>query len=74
MIWPSILPSVLGLLIGLLLASPSASEERPVLSQQVHEQLTEAQTLLEKKQNTTMKGFMKEKHHLYLTSITCFPS
>ncbi len=52
MIWPSILPSVLGLLIGLLLASPSASEERPVLSQQVHEQLTEAQTLLEKKQNT----------------------
>ena len=49
--WPSIL-RLLGLLMCLLLTSPSASEENPALSQQVYEQMTEAQTLLEKKQNT----------------------
>ena len=50
--WSSILRSLLGLLMCLLLTSPSASEESPTLSQQVHKQLMEAQTLLEKKQYT----------------------
>ena len=44
--------SVLGLLVCLLLTSPGASEESPAVSQQVHQQLTEAQALLEKKQYT----------------------
>ena len=48
----SIRSSLLGLLMCLLLTSPSASEESPAVSQQVHQQLRQAQALLEKKQPT----------------------
>lgn len=48
----SVRSSVLGPLMCLLLASPSISEESPAVSQQVDQQLMEAQTLLEKKQAT----------------------
>lgn len=57
--WPFIRRSVLGLFICIQLTSPSASEQTPTLTQQVHEQLMEAQMLLEKKQHAKAVAFLQ---------------